>query len=186
MNASSPRSTNGSYTVPTGSSGCPDRSQDRPSCPSSRNRFISLMPSSMCCPCGPSAHFSTGSSLHERRAAGLNTPFLLMKPARFVDVATSGAVVTRYGAKRSSRDSSTRIRPNASWVEIGRPDRMPVESGTATTGGRPGAGRARCSRRAATHCPARVIGSSRSHSVPRVRPSRSRISSIWIVVSSAE
>ena len=95
MNASSPRSTNGSYTVPTGSSGWSDRSQASPSWPSSRNRFISLMPSSMCCPSGPSDHFSTGSSVHARRAAGLNTRTRLMNPARLVEVATSGAAVTR-------------------------------------------------------------------------------------------
>ena len=53
------------------------------------------MPSSMWCPSGPSAHFSTVSSLHDRRASGLNTLVRLMKPARLVEVATSGAAVTR-------------------------------------------------------------------------------------------
>ena len=47
-------------------------------------------------------------------------------------------------------------------------------------------GRARCSRRAAAHCPGRVIGSKRSHSVSPVSPSRARISSTWVVLSSAE
>ena len=136
------------------------------------------MPSSMCCPCGPSDHLSTASSLHERRASGLNTPIRLMKPARLVEVATSGAAVTRYGATPSSRDRPTRIRPSASWVDTGRPARRPVVSGTASAGALPRGARARCSRRAATHWPARVIGSSRSHSVAAVRPSRSRISSI--------
>src|SRR6202042_1299225 len=95
---------------------------------------------------GPSDHFSAGSSLHERRAAGLKTPMRLMKPARLVEVATSGAAVTMYGATRSSRDRPTRIRPNASWVDIGRPARRPDVSGTAGSrgGGRgsPARGRA--------------------------------------------
>ena len=82
MNASSPRSTNGSYTVPTGSSGWPDRSQASPSCPSSRNRFISLMPSSMCCPSGPSAHFSTGSSVHDRRGGRAEHPHPVDEPGQ--------------------------------------------------------------------------------------------------------
>ncbi len=80
------------------------------------------MPSSMCCPLGPSAHLSTGSSFHARRSTGLKTPVRLMKPARLVDVATSGAVVTRYGATASSRERSTRTRPNASCV-LERPGR---------------------------------------------------------------
>ena len=43
-----------------------------------------------------------------------------MKPARLVDVATSGAVVTRYGATVSMRESSTSTLPKASCVDTGR------------------------------------------------------------------
>src|SRR6202042_3942738 len=98
---------------------------------------------------GPSDHFSAGSSLHERRAAGLNTPMRLMKPARLVEVATSGAAVTKYGATRSSRDRPTRIRPKASWVEIGRPAPGPDVSGTAGSGEGARGSRAPGSRRGA-------------------------------------
>src|SRR6185437_16574642 len=94
-------------------------------------------------------HLSTGSSLQDRRVSALNTPIRLMNPARLVDVATSGAVVTRYGATAGLRDSSTRIRPNASWVAIGRVALMLVPSGTSTAGPGPAGWRARCSRRAA-------------------------------------
>ena len=98
----------------------------------------------------------------------------------------SNSVPLSQGATPSSRDRPTRIRPSASWVEIGLPGRRPVESGTGGAGELRRGARARCSRRAATHCPAVVIGSSRSHSVAMVRPSRSRIWSIWAVESSAE
>ena len=42
----------GSYSVPTGSSRSPLIACDRPSAESMMNRFISAMPSSMCCPFG--------------------------------------------------------------------------------------------------------------------------------------
>ena len=41
-----------------------------------------------------------------------------MNPPRFVEVATSGAVVTIYFASSRSRDRVVKIRPNASCVEL--------------------------------------------------------------------
>ena len=104
-----------------------------------------------------------------------------MKPARLVEVATSGAVVTRYGATSGLRASSTRTRPNASWVEIGLPDPQigALRDGDAQGGGarRPGQvlAPARWPR-----CPAGDAGSRRSHSVSRSSPSEPAASSICV------
>ena len=103
MSASSPRQTNGSYTVPTGSSIVSCSSDASPSWPSSRNRFISEMPSSMCWPSGPGAHRSgdDSSDSYTSSAVGANTPRLLIHPPRPVEIDTSGDVVTRCFATSS-------------------------------------------------------------------------------------
>ena len=55
-----------------------------------------------------------------------------MKPAKLVDVATSGAVVTKYLATASSRERLVTIRPKPSCVEMGLlGERVSTRSGTA-------------------------------------------------------
>ncbi len=130
------------------------------------------MPSSMCWPAGCSSQRSIRSAFQRRCSVGAKTPVLLMNPARLVEVATSGAVVTRYGATCSLRARSTRTRPKTSWVEIGLFARTPVASGTAIGRDCSRGGRASASRREATQMPAGVAGSSRSHSVSRGQPAR--------------
>ncbi len=109
-----------------------------------------------------------------------------MNPARLVEVATSGADMTRYGARAWSRDRLTRVRPNTSWVETGLLLVVPVEAGTATGAAGVRGSRCRASRRWLHKIPGAVEASNRSHSVAGVRPSPVRNSSICWVVSRAE
>ena len=125
-------------------------------------------------PVGPSAHFSTGSSLHDRRSSGANTP-----------VAVDEAGQVRRGRRRRARSSRGTARPRRRGTGRRAPGRrppgsrsacrtrMPVSCGTVTPSGPAPRGSARCSRAlAAAHCPAGVGGSIRSHSVPAVEPDR--------------
>ena len=117
------------------------------------------MPSSMCWPAralGPAQH---GSSRPVPLLAGAKTPALLMKPARLVEVATSGAVVTRYGATPgpgTARPGPGRTPPGSrsAWCCRG------CRSRRARSTGRPAVAGSRCSssRRGCTRCPPAVAG----------------------------
>ena len=97
-----------------------------------------------------------------------------MNPPRFVEVATSGAVVTRYGRIASSRLISLRTRPNTSCVEI-----VPVLLTFVVIGNTAfiwvtGSGRLSSALRSARNFPASVVRSKPSHSFYGVRPNSLR------------
>ena len=131
------------------------------------------MPSSMCWPVG-----ALGPLQHRVLAPG--PPGAGAEHAHPVDEAGQ---VGRRGHVRRRGDQVRRHRLEPGQLDQDPPERLlggdrpgRAQAGGVGHGDR-GRGartacRARCSRRAAAHCPAGVIGSSRSHSVASVRPSR--------------
>ena len=88
----------GSYSVAIGSSRSPLMACDSPSADIRMNRFISAMPSSMCCPFGEKSQLKVEGifSLRNRSAfsARANSPRRLTQAPRLVDTVTSGDAVT--------------------------------------------------------------------------------------------
>ena len=98
------------------------------------NRFISLMPSSMCWPFGPGSQRSRRGTAVAGACQGFSahTPVRLTQPPRFVEMVTSGLAVTmRSASGPPSRDSSTRALPKTSCVEVLAGTRLGSESGTS-------------------------------------------------------
>ena len=114
---------NGSYSVPTGSRRSPNNSWARPAAPSSRNRFISAMPSSICWPWGEKCHFwALGMRWRWKISAissAANSARRFTQPPRLVETVTSGEVVTMRRARSVSVLAiASMIRPKAVWVEV--------------------------------------------------------------------
>ena len=140
------------------------------------------MPSSMCCPLGDWLQRSIGSSLHCRCSSGAKTPALLMQPPRLVEVATSGAVVTRYGATAGLRASSTSD-PAERLLGRDRLGRRAARCSPApSTAGWPSAGRGPAARAGALTQHARPAWPGRAAPTRCSRPGRSlgAASSTWV------
>ena len=77
-----------------------------PAAASSRKRLFSAMPSSMCCPFGPCTHWLTDMTpdalAWSAASSTANCPRWFRKPERFVEVVTSGAIVTMRSASAES------------------------------------------------------------------------------------
>ena len=113
---------NGSYTVPMGISRSPNSECESPAAPSSRNRFISAMPSSICWPSGEKLHFCADGIFSSRNvsatASRANSPRRFTQAPRFVETVTSGEVVSiRRDSSVSSRACASRILPNPACVD---------------------------------------------------------------------
>src|SRR5438874_3061667 len=113
------------------------------------NRFISLMPSSMCCPLGSGSQRSSLGTAVAGACHGFSahTPVRLTQPPRLVEIVTSGLAVTmRSASGPSKRASSTSAFPKTSCVEMLAGTRLGNESGTsdARTGSAATAGRGPC------------------------------------------
>ena len=106
-----------------GSSRSPNSEWDSPAAPSSRNRFISAMPSSICWPPGEKSHFwALGIRSARKMSASssrANNCRRFTHGPRLVDTVTSGEVVTIRSARSLSvRAIASRTLPKAAWVEI--------------------------------------------------------------------
>ena len=188
--APAPAPTNGSYSTPTGNSGCPCLLQVAPSSPSSPTRLVSAMPSSMCCPVGFSRQcrmVSASSANQSVRSRADHTPTLFTQPPRLVLELTSGlTVTTRLAASGASRVRSSRARPSAAWV-VAVPDGVrPRSCGTAGGACRGEAGR-RSRAAVCAHSPAAALsGAGRCQGWPGSAPACAASSASWASVSSAE
>ena len=132
---------NGSYRVPIGNSRAPNSGADRPSAASCRNRLLSAMPSSMCCPCGDIAQRCAETTFSSRnvsaRSARSKMPRRLTQGPRLVDTVTSGEVVTiRRANSLSPAAMSPSSRPNASCVDCRSPRGTGRLAGTGTAAAR--------------------------------------------------
>ena len=97
-----------------------------PAAASIRNRLLSAMPSSMCWPLLSRAHFCADAifALAKTSAISLrrNSPRWLTQAPRLVETVTSGEVVTIRSARSPPAfDRSSRMRPNAAWVDCSSP-----------------------------------------------------------------
>src|SRR5664279_4219487 len=105
------RRTNGSYSTPIGSRGCPHRLQVAPSSPISPTRLVSAMPSSTCWPVGRSRQcrmVSVSSANQFGRSWGGQNPPLFTQPPRLVLELTSGLTVT---TRRLGEQGGGLVRP---------------------------------------------------------------------------
>ncbi len=112
---------------------------DNPSADIRMNRFISAMPSSMCCPFGEKSQLKVDGifSLRNKSAfsARANSPRRLTQAPRLVDTVTSGDAVTmRDASSLSPRASSLSTSPKPCWVDICRDGLNESCSGTSITG----------------------------------------------------
>ena len=114
---------NGSYRVAIGSSRTPLIACDNPSAAIRMNRFISAIPSSICCPFGEKSQLKVDGifSCRNRSAfsALANRPRRLTQAPRLVETVTSGDAVTmREASSVSPRASSLSTRPKPCCVDI--------------------------------------------------------------------
>ena len=129
--------------MPIGSKRRPFSEWDSPAAPSSRKRFISAMPSSICWPSGVNSHFAVDGIFSEMKvsvwALRANSLRRFTQGPRLVVPVTSGDMVTMRAANSVSvLEMSSRMRPKPAWVEISRSARVAI-AGT-------GIGRSACRR----------------------------------------
>ena len=152
----------GSYRVATGSSRSPLMACDSPSADIRMNRFISAMPSSICCPFGEASQLKVDGifSLRNKSAfsARANSPRRLTQAPRLVETVTSGEAVTmREASSVSPRASSLSTRPKPCWVDICGDGVNESRSGTSISGA------------ARRRLPSRLNGASRRKRLQRRR-----------------
>ena len=157
--------------MPTGRSRRPKSDVDSPAAPRARNRFISAIPSSRCCPSGPKTHFCVEGTRSARKVSGTSvrskSPRRFTQGPRLVETVTSGDMVTiRSASGPPALAIPSRILPKAACVEISR----------SATGARRGTGTAASESRRmpllkkGAARAARVASAGTSHSVPGATP----------------
>ena len=84
--------------MPIGSKREPNNGAASPAAASIRNKLLSAMPSSICCPAGRTAHFCAegirAAASTSAMSLRLNSPRWFTQAPRLVDTVTSGEVVT--------------------------------------------------------------------------------------------
>ncbi len=181
----------GSYRVATGSSRSPLMACDSPSADIRMNRFISAMPSSMCCPLGEKSQLKVEGifSLRNRSAfsARANSPRRLTQAPRLVETVTSGDAVTmRAASSLSPRASSLSTSPKPCCVDICGDGLKASRSGTSITGAvsrrRPSRLNGASARKASSTAGSCARPSNFSHSWPVRMFCAPRHFSIWVTV----
>ena len=111
----------GSYKVPIGSRRSPLMVWDRPSADNRINRFISAMPSSICCPLGENSQLNVDGIRSLLNVSAIacraNNPRRFTQGPKLVETVTSGDVVTMRSANAPLlRAISSSTRPKAVCV----------------------------------------------------------------------